>query len=215
MIRCLFIFSFSFINSLIFCQNISIDFQKYEVIGVGAINDTSIFLCQSKKSDSIFYPLFYKKDSIIKSYKTFYNQKDFDSLTQRIFSKGIKLTTTGLILKNKANIKLKKMFHFKVGMMPQFGWWIGKVKPGKYKLFGYRLRVFDQQEKAYEGIVYYYFNKQSFFKRFFKKRKLKKRIERLPILLGAKGSEIIFKNDMIQEGGSISEYYYTFKLNYE
>lgn len=196
-------------------QNISIDFAKRTIIGTGAKNDTTLVLCESKRNDSIFYPVFYRIDSTIASYTTFYHLEDFDSLTQRMIQRGTGLSTTGFILRNKAKIKLKKKFYFRVGMMPQFGWWVGKVRPGRYKLFGYRLRVYDKKGKAYEGIVYYYFNKQSFFKRFFKKRKLKKRINRLPVFSGLNGPEIIFKNDMIQEGGSISEYYYTFKLNYE
>lgn len=209
----LIIFLFAKFNSL-FGQNISIDFSKREVIGVGSKGDTTLFLCESKRYDSVFYPIFYRIDTTVASYKTFYHKEDFDSLTNRMINKGGTLPTTGFVLKNKADIRIKKMFHFRVGMMPQFGWWVGKVRPGRYKLYGYRLRVYDKTGKAYEGIVYYYFNKQSFFKRFFKKRKLRKRIGRLPILQGVDGSEVIFKNDMIQEGGAISEYYYIFKLNY-
>src|SRR6185503_6879134 len=118
----------------------------------------------------------------------------------------------GKKLKEVADIKIKKSFHFRVGMMPQFGKWRGKVRPGRYKLYGYQVKVTSEGGECFDGIAYYYFQKQSFFKRFFKKHRLKKRFKRLPVLSGKNGAEIIFKNDQVQEGGNITELYYTFTI---
>lgn len=179
---------------------------------MGATADTTIYLCLSQQKDSLIYPVFYKRDSVIWQGRTFFHKEDFDSIASRMYERGNKAPTTGFILKKKAKIRIKKEFRLTVGMMPTFGWYVGKKKPGRYRQIGYRLKVESEGGLSYDGIIYYYFQKQSFFKRFFKKHRLKKRVKKLPILLGAGGPEVIFKNDMIQEGGQVRECYYVFKL---
>lgn len=179
---------------------------------MGSIGDTTIYLCKTKQKDSLTYPVFYKRDTLVWQGRTFYNTQDFDSITQRMYTRGNEAPSTGFLLKKKAKIKVKNSFHYKVGMMPTFGWYIGKKKPGRYKQFGFSVKITANDSLSYDGIVYYYFQKQSFFKRFFKKRKIIRRFKRLPVLLGVDGPEVIFKNYQVQEGGNEKVLYYTFKL---
>lgn len=208
----IFIGVFLFLFSISYSQNISIDKIKHEIIGWGATGDTSVYLCQSKQKDSLVYSVFYKKDSLIWPGRTFFSTKDFDSVTNRIFVNKAKPSITGFSLKKKAKIKLNKEYAVRVGMMPTFGWHVGKKKPGRYKQIGYRFKVISEDSLSYDGYIYYHFQKQSLFKRFFKKHRLKKRIKKLPVFMGAKSPEVIFKNDLMEEGGQVRLIYYCFKL---
>lgn len=211
----IFIGVFSLLFSISYSQNISIDKNKHEIFGLGATGDTSVYLCLSKQKDSLVYSVFYKRDSLIWPGPTFFHKEDFDSIANRIFIKGAKPSAAGFSLKKKAKIKLKKEFAVRVGMMPTFGWYVGKKKPGRYKQIGYRFKVKSEDSLSYDGYVYYYFQKQSLFKRFFKKHRLKKRIKNLPVMLGVKGQEVILKNEMIEEGGQVRVSYYCFRMKEE
>jgi hypothetical protein len=211
----IFIGLFSFLLSISYSQNISIDKSKHQIIGIGATGDTNVYLCESKLKKKSIYALFYKRDSVIWPGKSFFHKEDFDSITNRIYTKGILAPVTGFLLKNKAKIKLNKEFVVKVGMMPTFGWYVGKKKPGRYKQIGYHVKIESEDSLSYDGYVYYYFQKQSLFKRFFKRHRIKKRFKKLPIILGIGGREVIFKNDMIEEGGQVRAIYYSFKLKEE
>jgi hypothetical protein len=176
------------------------------------MGDSTFYLCQTKIRDSVNFNVFYKKDSIAVKYRTHYRINEFDSISNLLNNDGEIPAVTGKKLKQVAAIKIKKSFHFRVGMMPQFGCWVGKVRPGRFKLYGYEVKITNEKGDCFNGTVYYHFQKQSFFKRFFKKHRLKKRFKKLPVLAGKNGPEIIFKNDQLQEGGNITELYYTFTI---
>lgn len=193
-------------------QNISVDRPERILLGMELKGDTSVYLCRSEQKDSPIFPLFFKKDSIAWQGRTFFDTKDFDAVAQRIYSGSGNVKLAGYELKKKAGVRLKKSFSMRVGMLPTFGHYIGKKKPGRHKQIGYQVKIKSEGAWVYEGYVCYYFQKQSFFKRFFKKHRLKKRLRKLPVIAGADGPEVIFKNDMIQEGGQVKEIYHTFKL---
>lgn len=210
--KSIFILIICFLFSNLYSQNISVDRAKREITSVGTNGDTNIFICKSKQKKSEFYPVFYKKDSSVWSGLTFFDLKDFDSQTNDIYLSKQPVLLAGFSLKKKAKIKIKKSFTVRVGMMPSFGWYIGKKKPGRYKQIGYNVKIVSADSLSFDGYVYYYFQKQSIFKRFFKKHRLKKRFKKLPVLMGVNGPEVIFKNDKIEEGGQERAIYYCFKL---
>lgn len=210
----LFLFTFILIVDLT-GQNISIDRLKREIIGSEIQGDSLFILTKSKVKGKEIYPSFYVKDTVTRQGITYFDKADFKPDISSVFETGKKPEIAVQKLKKAADIKLKKVYKMKIGMMPVTGNFYNKRRPGKYKLVGYELIVSAEAGKCYEGMVFYSIQKHSFFKRFFKKFRLKRNLKRLPVFLINGEKQVIFKNDMVQEGGHMHENLISFKVKSE
>lgn len=209
-----FLFNFLLIVNLS-AQNISIDKTKREIIGTEILGDSMLILTKSKVKGKYIYPVFYLKDTVTRPGITYFDKADFKPEIASVYTSGVKPVTAVKKLKMVADIRMKKVYKMKVGMMPVTGSFYNKKRPGKHKLVGYELKVYSEAGKCYEGMVFYTIQKHSLFKRFFKKFRLKRKLKRIPVFLINGEKQVIFKNDMVQEGGHMRENLISFKIKNE